>query len=245
MVKRLCAALLAALLLIPGITLGDMEWKEDTPAQVILRNYIELANAYLPDQGETEINTLFEMYNSFAVLGITAEPDAEIPEGVEITVSMLYDSLNSLELRVNSIDRFPGIAAALINALYGEGMSAEDALRVPAERTKKAKNEPENSFEEEVEELNGTVPRFYYAYYPNQYRDGVSWMQMTIIFPLAGTWDGTGMITGDTSTKAPDTESGVSEDYEGYYSRDDYEHFETFLTPTPEPDSAAAEYDFR
>ena len=29
----------------------------------------------------------------------------------------------------------------------------------------------------------------------------------------------------------------------GYYSSDDYDHFEVFTTATPEPDSAAAEYD--
>jgi 2-isopropylmalate synthase len=37
----------------------------------------------------------------------------------------------------------------------------------------------------------------------------------------------------------------VGEAYEGYYSKDDYSHFDIFTTPTPEPDSAAAEYDFR
>ena len=29
----------------------------------------------------------------------------------------------------------------------------------------------------------------------------------------------------------------------GYFSKDDYDHFEFFTTPTPEPDSAAAEFD--
>ena len=31
--------------------------------------------------------------------------------------------------------------------------------------------------------------------------------------------------------------------FEGYESRDDYSHLEVFTTETPEPDSAAKEYD--
>ncbi len=244
MVRRLFAAM-AALTLIPGIALGAAEWRTDTPAQTILKDYIGKANAILADQGEQEINTLFEIYNPLAVLGITSMPDAETPEGVEITVRMLYDSIDRLELRVNSTDRFPTIAGALIQALYGESMTADDARKVPSERAKKAANNPANSFEEPVEELNGVKPQVYYAYYPDQYHDGVSWMQMTIVFPLPGTWDGDGMITVSTSTSMPDIDQDAQEGYEGYYSRDDYEHFETFVTPTPEPDSAAAEYDFR
>ena len=93
--------------------------------------------------------------------------------------------------------------------------------------------------------MNGTIPRTYYAYFPNQYRDGNSWMQMTLIFPMAGTWDGDGLVLGTEGGAAfLEPEDEYDPDYEGYFSRDDYTHLETFTTPTPEPDSAAAEYDF-
>ena len=85
------------------------------------------------------------------------------------------------------------------------------------------------------------MPYVYYAYYPNQYSDGVDWIQMTIIFPLSGYWDGIGIGKGETATKGPDTYSGADQGYEGYFSRDDYSHYEYFTTPTPEPDSAAGD----
>ena len=67
---------------------------------------------------------------------------------------------------------------------------------------------------------------------------------MTIILPMAGEWDGYGMILG-TSDEKEYVDEDADPDYEGYFREDDYTHFEVFATATPEPDSAAAEYDFR
>lgn len=241
MVKRLAALLAALILLLPAAGTASVAWKENTPAQKLLKEYIENVNRFLADQGELEINTCFEMYDSQAVLGITSAPNAETPEGVEVTVRLYYDSINSLQLRVDEAERFPVIAGAFLQALYPDTMTAAQAKSAPEARTRKALSAPENSFEDEVEELNGTTPRMYYAYYPDQYHDGVSWMQMTIIFPLAGYWEGVGVIDGATPTKGPDTYSGNDPEYEGYYSVDDYRHYEYFVTPTPEPDSPAGE----
>jgi hypothetical protein len=145
---------------------------------------------------------------------------------------------------VSDPDRFPGIAAAIVRALYGEAMTQDDAINIPADRAKRAKNEPNASFEEPVDEMNGTSPRVYFAYFPNQYRDGVNWLQMTLIFPLAGEWDGTSLTVG-TEQDSEYVPEDADPDYEGYQTTDDYTHFEVFATATPEPDSAAAEYDFR
>ena len=246
MVRRMGALLLALLLMTQaGFASADIIWEEATPAQKVLREYIEKVNGCLTELGEMEINTRFEMYPSFAVLGITVTPGAETPEGVEITVMMFYDALDRLELRVSEIDRFPAIAAAFIQALYGEEMTADRALSIPLEKAERAKKQPTDSFSDEVEELNGVVPRVYFTYEPNPYHDGVSWMQMTMIFPLAGQWDGKGIIIGEEKIALQDESSDASEDYEGYFSADDYSHIEVFTTATPEPDSAAAEYDFR
>ena len=53
--------------------------------------------------------------------------------------------------------------SASLRALNPEGMTAAEALSLPAERAKKAVANPANSFEDEVETLNGTVPRVYFA----------------------------------------------------------------------------------
>lgn len=241
MVRRLAALLAALALFLPAAGCASIAWRENTPAHKLLKDYIGHVNAFLVEEGELEVNTGFEMYDQLAVLGITSAPNAETPEGVEVTVKLTYDSISSVEVRVNEPERFPAIAAAFLRALYPDTMTAEEAKRVPLERTARARANPENSFEDEVEELNGTRPRMYYAYYPNQYHDGVNWMQMTIIFPLAGYWEGTGVADGETPTKGPDTYSGNDREYDGYFSRDDYSHYEYFTTPTPEPDSPAGE----
>ena len=245
MVRRiLILAAALAVLMIPAGSFSDLAWKENTPGQQMLKSYITNVNGHLAELGELEINSIFEQYDSLAELGITSVPGSETPEGVTVTVQLYYETINSLLLRVSETERFPGIAAAFLWALDPQKMNREEALREPTARTKKALANPQNSFEDTVEELNGTAPRVYYAYYPDQYHDGVSWMQLTVIFPLEGCWDGEqGIISGETPTKGPDTYSGNDKEYEGYFSGDDYEHLEIFMTPTPEPDSAAAELD--
>ena len=242
MVRKIAAAV-AALLLIPAIAMARMEWKDETPALKILKTYTESISKLLTETGEHPINSLFSCFPAITVMGITEKDDAEIPEGVEITVELYYDTLNSLQLRVNNPDRFPVIAAAFLWALDPGQTSPKSALERPSQKANQVIREPQTSFEETVEELNGTRPRVYYAYYPNQYRDGVSWLQMTIIFPLEGYWDGSTLITGAEATRGPDTYSDHAADYDGYYSDDDFVHYEIFVSPTPEPDSAAAESD--
>lgn len=242
MVKRTAAVILALLLAVNSAA-AELQWLETTPALQILKKYTENTNRLLAENGETPINSLFACYPGETVMGITAEDNAEIPEGVEITVELYYDSLNTLQLRVNDLDRFPAIASALIQALYGENMTREEAARIPEERVRKARENPGDSFEEPADEMNGNMPQIYYAYEPNAYLSGQSCMQMTIIFPIAGEWDGSGMILG-TNEQGLSVPDDADPDYEGYYSRDDYNHFEVFSTATPEPDSAAAEYDF-
>ena len=245
MVKRIGMLAMALCLVCTGC-LADMKLAETTPAQKMLKTYIANVNSFLVELGELEVNTVFDQAKDVTELGIAETDNVESAENasVTITVYLYYDSINSLLLRVNDTARFPALAAAFLQGLNPKTMTREQALKVPTERAKTALDNPLNSFEEKVEELNGTAPRTYYAYFPNQYHDGVHWIQMTIIFPLEGYWnEETGVITGDTATKAPSTDSDQDEGYEGYYSSDDYEHLEVFATPTPEPDSAAAEYD--
>lgn len=245
MVKRI-AALLLVLLLAAGSSLADLKLYESTPAQKALKTYIDNVNAFLVDNGELELNHIFDQVDTVVELGITLTDDAFMPEDVDVCVYLYYNSIDYLVLRVNSAQRFPQIASAFLRALSPKTMTQAESLKVPSERAKKAVSNPQDSFEDKVEEekLNGTAPRTFYAYFPNQYRDGVNWMQLTIIFPLEGYWDGEeGVITSDTSTKAPPSDPDQDAGYEGYFSSDDYDHLNIYATPTPEPDSAAAEYD--
>ncbi len=244
--RKGCRLTAAALLfvLITGLCIpagADIVWPENTEGQRILRDYVALADTFLQEQGELPVNSLFEAYPGFEVFGITDQPDAAVPEGVEITAQLFADGINTLQVRVSFVPRFPQIAAAFIRALNPE-MSMEEALATPKRRAKTAQEKPEDSFEDQVEALNGTVPYIYYAYYPDQYHDGVSWIQMTIVFPMAGYWDGSSILNGETATRGPDTYSGHASDYEGYYAEDDYTHYDYVTTPSPEPDSAVYDW---
>ncbi len=220
---------------------GDLVWPEDTEGQRQLKLYVAQADEFLQEQGEQPVNSLFESYRSFAVFGITDAMDAETPEGVEITARLYPEMINTLELRVSYIPRFPQIAAAFIRALTPESLTMSEARKVPEAWAKKALNDPGTSWEEEVETLNGTMPYIYYSYYPNQFHDGVNWIQMTIVFPMAEYWDGSSLMDGQLVTPGPKNYGENPADYDGYDPGDDYEHYEFFVTPTPEPDSPAGD----
>ena len=239
--ERRITALLLVFALLPACA-GAFTWQKNTPGQLLLVSYVDKMNDYLEQLGEWPVNSLFEMYTTQAVFGITDADDAELPEKVEITAKLSYDSLDSLQLRVSDPGRFPAIAAACLLAM-GQNLTEEQALREPKARAKAALDQPGTSYLEPVDDMNGSSARVYYAYFPNQYADGVNWLQMTIIFPIPEYWNDSGLNHSAMVTRAPDTWGENSEGYEGYFAEDDYTHFEVFTTATPEPDSAAAEYD--
>ena len=110
MVRRRTAALLAALILAAGSAAGEIAWPEETGGQRMLKQYVMQADTFLTEQGEAGINSLFEAYPGFEVFGITDLPGAETPEKVEITAKLFRDTINSLEVRVSDLPRFPRIA---------------------------------------------------------------------------------------------------------------------------------------
>ena len=252
MVKRICALLAVLILLTTGSSLADLKLRDKTPAQKMLATYIENVNEFLAENGEMELNRIFDEQNSVVELGITYS-DEDFEPDVVVDIYMRYDSLHYLVLRVNSMDRFPAIAGAFLRALNPNTMTREASLKTPSERAKKAAANPNDSFsdhefdiyaEKEQEILNGERPQSYYAYYPNQYHNGENWLQLMIIFPLEGYWnEESGVINDEAQPKTPDRDSDQDKEYDGYYAADDYEHLRIFTTATPEPDSAAAEYD--
>ena len=252
MVKRICALLLVLFLLTAGSSLADLKLKEQTPAQKMLASYIAKVNEFLADNGEMELNRAFDQQNTVTELGITVS-DEDFEPDVVVDIYMRYDSLHYLVLRVNSTERFPAIAGAFLRALNPETMTPEESLKKPTEHARRAAANPANSFadhefdiyaEKEQEILNGERPQSFYAYYPNQYHNNENWLQLMIIFPMNGYWDGNDdVINNADAPKGQDRDGDQATEYDGYYASDDYEHLRIFTTATPEPDSAAMEYD--
>lgn len=251
MVKR-TGMLILALLLLAGNSLADLKLKNTTPAQKMLATYIANANDFLTENGEAEINRIFDEQNTVVELGIT-DSDEDYEPDVVVDIYLRDDSLHYLVLRVNSVNRFPAIAGAFLRALNPKTMTKEESLKKPTERARKAAANPADSFadhafdiyaEKEQEILNGEQPQTFYAYYPDQYHNGENWLQLMVIFPLQGYWnEETGVINYEEQPKVQDRDSDQDAQYDGYYATDDYEHLRIYTTPTPEPDSAAAEYD--
>ena len=232
--KRLWT-LLCALLLLPAAVLAELTWPEGaTGGQQALQAYIARVNDSLAQLGSRQVNSIFECYAGFAVLGVTAKDMAEVPEGVELTFTMNEDSLSQLQLRVNDPACFTALAASCIQAASPEAMTLQDAMITPASHTARAQGEPANSYEEPVITGPGDAPRTYYAYYPNQYRDGVNWLQLTLIFPRSDAQAAAAI--GAVTPPPADSE----QEYEGT-GYDGGIHLEVFVTPTPEPDPFGGE----
>lgn len=236
-VRRFVLMLMMCLALASSASARTIAWPAaETEGQRQLQAYMALVDENLTAQGQSTFNTLFECYATFACLGVTAQDNAEVPEQVELSISLYEDSINVLQLRVSDPARFAPLAASCIQAVSPSVMTLSDALASAQPYATKAQSAPLNSFEEPVDEMNGNAPRAYYAYYPNQYQDNVNWLQLTLIFPMAGSCDAA-LYTLPSATAAP----AASDEYEGYNPEDSYPHLEVFLQETPEPDSPAGE----
>lgn len=232
--RRRLAALVLALMLIAGSAGAELNWPTPlTDGQTLLRAYIERVNEDLAALGEAPVNTLFECYSGFASLGVTAQPGAEVPEDVELIVTMSGAGLQLLTLRVSSIDRFAPLAAACIQAASPDTLALTDTMATPAAYAKRAQQEPGNSFADDVNPIQGDQVRTYYAYAPNEYKDGVNWLTLTVVFPWQGV-QSSGIYV--TPTPATDRDN-QTEEYQSELM-DDYTHFEVFITATPSPDDA-------
>ena len=234
--KRLAAILLCLLMMTSAC--AEIEWPAAmTSGQAALRNYVDNVNLTLTQQGAGVIDMGYEMYPAFASLGMDG---ADAPETVEMYFLLGDGGLHSMTLRLCSADRFEKVAAACLTAASPR-MTLESALALVGSYAKVMRQDEEkgdmtHSFEETVNELQGDQAQAYFAYYPNQFGDGKSWLQMTMIFARPGSTDGSLALAG--MTPAP---SAGDVEYEGYFSQDNYNHLEIFATPTPEPDSAAME----
>ena len=238
--KKLAALLLCLMLF--SAAAAEIEWPAAlTSGQAALRHYVDKVNLTLTQQGAGVIDMQYELYPAFASLGMDGE---ETPDTVEMQFRLGEGGMHSLVLRSWDPDKFQQTAAACLAASTSATTleAAESLVRNYADVLRadltaaKSGSAMTHSFEETVNDLQGDQPRAYFAYYPNQYGDGRHWLQMTLIFARPGSIDGSISAAGATPPPATSTE-----EYEGYFSQDNYSHFEIFASPTPEPDSAAME----
>ena len=234
--KKLISLLLCLLMMTSAS--AEIQWPAAmTSGQAALRNYVDTVNLTLAQQGAGVIDMQYELYSAFASLGMDG---ADAPETVEMYFQLGDGGLHSLTLRLCDADRFEKVASACL-AAASSAISLESARSLVAGyadvmRKDKATDDMTHSFEEPVNELQSDQPRAYFAYYPNQFGDGNSWLQMTLIFARPGSAVNDLAVAG--LTPPPPTEDV---EYEGFFAQDNFNHLEIFTTPTPEPDSAAME----
>lgn len=234
--KKLISLLLCLLMMTSAS--AEIQWPAAmTSGQAALRNYVDTVNLTLAQQGAGVIDMQYELYTAFASLGMDG---ADAPETVEMYFQLGDGGLHSLTLRLCDADRFEKVASACL-AAASSAISLESARSLVAGyadvmRKDKASDDMTHSFEEPVNELQSDQPRAYFAYYPNQFGDGNSWLQMTLIFARPGSAVNDLAVAG--LTPPPPTEDV---EYEGFFAQDNFNHLEIFTTPTPEPDSAAME----
>jgi len=234
------ATLLLVLMMTLSCALAELSWpRAGTDGQKALQSYVEQVNLNLAAQGLPQVNSIFEYYETFATMGVTAQDNADVAEGVEMTFLMDASGLKRLQLRVSDMNRFAAVAAACIQAASPSAIALNDAQADPAQYVRRAQSAPYTLFEDEIVEQQGSSPRTYYAYYPDQYFDGVNWMQLTLIFPLPGSADAAIAVTPEPEAAPTDSDDEMY-GTNTYYD-EDFQHLEIFLTPTPEPDSAASE----
>ena len=174
MVKRIFALLLV-LVMITGCGIADeLPLRDSTPGQKMLKNYMSRVNDFLVENGDYEINRVFDETDNVVELGISSAPDNPEPEVVGVTVYMRYDGIHYMLVRVSDVNRFPRVAGAFIRALSPDTITKEQAMATPAERAQRVVSNPSDSFvdyefdkyeDKEKEILNGEKPQITYAYH--------------------------------------------------------------------------------
>ena len=115
---RRWAALMALLVLLPLHAGADVvAWPAAlTAGQEALRRYVEAVDEALLARKLPPVNNLMELYPGLAVLAVTASPEAEASEGVELEFTLDRTDIHALELRVTDPARFAALAACCVSA---------------------------------------------------------------------------------------------------------------------------------
>ena len=145
-----------------------------------------------------------------------------------------------LEVSVKDTTLFSGLCAALTAAAAGDVENVKSYLKDPDAYVRRVQQSPMNSFSDDIVLDRGESVRTYFVYEPNAFGDGRSWLSMTLVFPREGAVN-SGVVQTPVPTPQVLSERDGSDDDGDYSPYDDGTHLEIFLTPTPEPDSAAGE----
>ena len=166
MIKRFLA-LLCCLLLAASVAQAAIDWPVlTTQGQQAAQTYIAQVNANLSSLGAANINSLFECYPVIMSLGITAQDNADTPEGVELSLQLQEEGMVSLTVRSIYPDSFGALAGSCVQAA-DPSRTLEDVMG-------------------ETDWYQGDTLRVYYAYRPDEYSDGNNWLQAVLIFPFTG-----------------------------------------------------------
>lgn len=188
MIKRFLA-LLCCLLLAASVAQAAIDWPVlTTQGQQAAQTYIAQVNANLSSLGAANINSLFECYPVIMSLGITAQDNADTPEGVELSLQLQEEGMVSLTVRSIYPDSFGALAGSCVQAA-DPSRTLEDTVNEAAAKAALAQQSPDDSFEDvmgETDWYQGNTLRVYYAYRPDEYSDGNNWLQAVLIFPFTG-----------------------------------------------------------
>ena len=217
-----------------GGALGELSFPpHQTEQEAVLEAYIRQVNSCLKERNQRELDCVFECYPSFAVLGYG---DTDVPEGTELSVQMSSGNLDFLELRMSDFSAFPLTCASLMACAEGTPEKTDELADGPLKCVQRAEKSPGTSFADEIIRDKGDSVRVYYRYEINPWGDQVSYLVMTLIFPRES---GITSLVTPPPEKKPEKVLDGSDDDGDYTPYDDGTHLEVFLTPTPEPDSAA------
>ena len=135
--KKLAALLLCLLFLTPA--LAEIVWPASlTSGQARLRSYVDDVNLTLTQLGGGTIDMQYELYSTFASMGMDG---AEAPETVEMYFLLGEAGMHSLTLRLCNADQFELIAAACL-ASSSAAISVDSARELTAKYAAVRYNDP-------------------------------------------------------------------------------------------------------
>lgn len=144
MIKRFLA-LLCCLLLAASVAQAAIDWPVlTTQGQQAAQTYIAQVNTNLSSLGAANINSLFECYPVIMSLGITAQDNADTPEGVELSLQLQEEGMVSLTVRSIYPDSFGALAGSCVQAA-DPSRTLEDTVNEAAAKAAMAQQSPDDS----------------------------------------------------------------------------------------------------
>ena len=163
---------------------------------------------------------------------------------VTLDVTLTTQEGGRWKVTAADLERFGKVCTALIQASAPNSMTLQDAEAVAGVCAERILRNPDRSFEDAATPERADRPQVFFSYALRPYgREDAVRLSMTLVFPRAGA-DAPAELTPppdyvEATPPPSNIEDGGDAEWVGYYpDLGDETHFEIFLTPTPEPDSA-------